>query len=477
MTDKPYYLETIKLQNFRCFSEITVDLHPRLTVLVAENGQGKTAILDAVRIGLWTLVGGFDLAKTGYSDPANTITIDDVLLNDQMEFGYSRQLPVYVTLKGNYLQKMLWIIDKNRCSTVKEWTRFRDSEARRSQTKDKKNAKLLKALVSLLQDEVRKTDASVINLPIFGYYGTGRLWNEKRLTQKNSISKTAKIDQNIRTFAYKDCLDPASSYKQFENWFTSVFKKLREEQIIRLENDESPELLSSEFKNPIKVVQTAVNEILKETGWQNLSYSETRDQSLVLQHTEKGLLKVDQLSDGIKNMLALVADIAYRCALLNPHLGSKAAIESEGLVMIDEVDMHLHPKWQQTVLESLLRAFPKIQFIVTTHSPQVLSTVHKDCIRLLGKDSNGQLIAAKPVSESYGEMSSDVLESVMLVSPMPPVPEKVDLERLTALVDQGLYQEQEAQKLLEKLIDVFGRSHPHIQKLLRSIQRQESLRT
>jgi predicted ATP-binding protein involved in virulence len=103
--------------------------------------------------------------------------------------------------------------------------------------------------------------------------------------------------------------------------------------------------------------------------------------------------------------------------------------------------------------------------------------VHRDCIRILGKDSNYNDIAAKPVSESYGEMSSDVLESVMLVSPMPPVPEKVDLERLTALVDQGLYQEQEAQKLIEKLIDVFGGSHPHIQKLLRSIQRQEQLRT
>ncbi len=76
-------------------------------------------------------------------------------------------------------------------------------------------------------------------------------------------------------------------------------------------------------------------------------------------------------------MLALVGDIAYRCYKLNAHLGEEAPQRTHGIVMIDEVDMHLHPSWQQTVLTDLCSAFPKLQFIVTTHSPQVLSTVRR----------------------------------------------------------------------------------------------------
>jgi predicted ATP-binding protein involved in virulence len=198
-------------------------------------------------------------------------------------------------------------------------------------------------------------------------------------------------------------------------------------------------------------------------------------------------------------MLALVMDFARRLAIGNSHLTfdelSKQPIQQNlfdvelpdnlcspcilapGVMLIDEIDLHLHPSWQQRVIADLMRTFPNTQFIVTTHSPQVLSTVHRDCIRLLGKNSNGQLVATKPVAESYGEMSGDVLEGVMLVNPMPPVPEKVDLDRLTALVDQGLYDEPDIQNLLERLRGVFGNSHPQIQKLLRSIQRQKVLRS
>ncbi|MGB8922932.1 MAG: AAA family ATPase [Pseudomonas sp.] len=95
------------------------------------------------------------------------------------------------------------------------------------------------------------------------------------------------------------------------------------------------------------------------------------------------MLKVSQLSDGIRNIVALAADIAYRCIKLNPHLGITAPHQCTGVVLIDEVDMHLHPAWQQTVIPDLLGAFPNIQFIVTTHSPQVITSVQAKCIRVL----------------------------------------------------------------------------------------------
>ena len=174
-------------------------------------------------------------------------------------------------------------------------------------------------------------------------------------------------------------------------------------------------------------------------------------------------------------MISLAADLAWRCTKLNPQFGHKASIDSPGIVMIDEVDMHLHPQWQQRVIASLRRAFPKIQFIVTTHSPQVLSTVRRENIRLLGTNEAGQMTVSEPLADSYGEPSNDVLQAIMHVDPQPPVPEKVQLERLTELVDQGLYEKDEAQRLLTALKQSLSPHHPQLEKIERSIRRQKAL--
>lgn len=468
-------IEHITLENFRCFRSISIDLHPVMTVLVANNGQGKTTILDAIRIGLWPFVSSFDLAKTAYADPANTITVGDVT-QLKTENGQSRQLPTKITLDGDYFQELTHLTRYIDDIDQTHWTRSRVSEAARSQTKDDPATKLLKSGGAMLQEEIREINTSPVDLPVFGYYGTGRLWKEKHPRTVKKESKNRKGDTSIRTYAYFYCLDPASSYKQFEEWFTLEFKKIREEQIKQLETGGSTKAINTMINNPVKVVQTAVNELLKETGWQNLAYSETHAQSLILEHSEKGVLKVDQMSDGIKNMVAMIADIAYRCALLNAHLGVDAALKSKGLVMIDEVDMHLHPSWQQTVIAGLTRAFPVIQFIVTTHSPQVLSTVHKENIRVIGKNPNGQDVAYIPLAHSYGEPSNDILQAIMQVDPQPPVPEKQKLERLTSLVDQGHYETNEAKKLIEELKQSLNEQHPQIVKIERSIRRQEALK-
>ena len=460
-------LRTLELKNFRCFAQLMVEFHPQLTVLVANNGQGKTTILDALRIGVWPFVSGFDLANPSANTPtANSISIEDARIlktNGLM----ARQLPTEVGLLGH-----LGVGEK---LAIHSWKRYRESEQTGSHTKDDQNARELKKFSLLLQQQVRDIqDDSIIELPVFGYYGTGRLWNEKRLTKGKRNNKEI-VDANTRTFAYMDCLDPSSSYKQFEEWFISAFIKMREDQIRRLEAGHSQVTANPLVENPITVIQQAVNELLASTGWRNMSYSETHEKSLVMHHDLHGTLRVDQLSDGIKNMVAMVADIAYRCALLNPHLGAEAALKSEGVVMIDEVDMHLHPQWQQTVIAGLLTAFPKIQFIVTTHSPQVLSTVERENIRLLELDSNGIGTASIPIADSYGEPSNDVLQAIMQVDPQPPVPEKVDLEHLTALVDQGLYQSEQAQQLLASLKQRLSPSHPQIERIERSIRRQEAL--
>lgn len=457
-------LNAVTLKNFRCYEDLTIELHPQLTVLVANNGGGKTTLLDALRIGLWSFVSGFDLARTKFADPANAISIDDIrLLSSGREM--ARQLPSSVILTGNY------------GAGQRTWERYRDNEASGSHIREDMEVRELKAFAADLQIRVRNLEQDPVSLPVFGYYGTGRLYDEKRLTKgKKPTSHSDAVSEGIRTFAYLDCLDPASSYKRFEAWFVSVFLQWRESQIRSLERNERNAAIDDSILSAIKVVQGAVDIMLRPMGWHTLEYSETYDKSLILYHEQQGVLKVSQLSDGVKNMLAMVADIAYRCALLNGHWGQWAAENTEGIVMIDEVDMHLHPNWQQTVLSSLTAAFPKIQFIVTTHSPQVLSTVRRENIRLLGTNEAGQMTVSEPLADSYGEPSNDVLQAIMHVDPQPPVPEKVQLERLTELVDQGIFEtSEEAQNLLISLKQSLNPHHPQLKKIERSIRRQKAL--
>ena len=285
------------------------------------------------------------------------------------------------------------------------------------------------------------------------------------------------ISTHSRTWGYKNCITATSSYKQFEEWFGWIFKSYRELQIEEFEGKEIDQKLLESFKSAIDVVQGAINLLTEqETGWRDLQYRSSQNQQLVMEHSDHGYVPLSQLSDGLRNMVVMISDIAFRCYKLNPHLGNKAALETEGVVLIDEVDMFLHPSWQQRVISSLRHAFPKIQFIVTTHSPQVLSTVPKECIRVLGTNAEGKNIAATPLAASYGEPSNDVLQAIMHVDPQPPVPEKRLLDELTSLVDQGEYQSSRAKKLLAELRQKLNDQHPQILKIERSIRRQEAFK-
>ena len=212
------------------------------------------------------------------------------------------------------------------------------------------------------------------------------------------------------------------------------------------------------------------------TGWHSLEYSASHQQQLVMHHPEQVVLPVDMLSDGLRNTIAMVADLAFRACKLNPHLEARAPLETPGIALIDEVDMFLHPYWQQSIIGSLRAAFPAMQFIVTTHSPQVLSTVRRENIRVIGKDAQGLLIASQPLAMTYGEPSNSVLHSVMQVDPQPPVDEKRDLLQLTEWVDKGRYDEQRTIDLMRQLTQALGEQHPQLQRLQRSIKRQEALK-
>ncbi len=461
-------LKEIRLKNFRCYEDLTVPLDEKLTVLVAPNGQGKTAILDAISIALWDFVKKFDLAKPY---PAYNIGIskDDIRIIG-LPIPHHKDIEdieEYHLYGGIARQLNTEIIATNTQNFI--WMRYKDSEVAGSRTKEDKKAKELQNKAKEIQRKIRinNPDEEPQSLPLFSYYGTGRLWDKKRLMER---LKQNKNDEKIRTFAYQNSLDPASNYKQFENWFINKYMQLEREARIAWEMNKQGSKPYDKIKSEISNINQSIDKVLKIVGWENPEYSEIFDKEIVLHHKKYGTLKLDQLSDGIQNVFGMVADIAYRCYLLNSHLGENAAKETEGIVLIDEVDMHLHPEWQQVILRDLQEAFPNLQFIVTTHSPQVLSSIKKEHIRIL-KDE--QISQPNELMETYGELSSNVLHEIMEVDPRPPIKERNDLNKLTILVDSGQYNTKEAISLLGSLKSDLGENHEAIRRIERSIKRQQ----
>ncbi|WP_394168916.1 AAA family ATPase [Saccharospirillum alexandrii] len=427
-------IDKLRLENFRCFSDIEIDLNENLTVLVAENGQGKSTLLDAIRIALWPFVSSFDLARSTFNDPGNAIAINDVRMKRMSSSDMARQLPAKIEATGDFGN-----------GETSKWIRYRDKEARATKTKDDGDTAKLKKWASKIQAKVRDDKAQSQELPVFGYYGTGRLWAQKQL-RHNLKGKDDTRDPNfyIRTFAYLNCLDPASSYKHFKEWFTWAFESLREQQINKLEGRSNLNELEAAHDR-IRVVQRATDSFLQPmTGWYSLEYSVSREKSLILHHDDHGILDAEQLSDGIRSMLAMVGDIAYRCIKLNPHLGVEAAQKTPGVIMIDEVDMHLHPRWQQVVLGQFREAFPKIQFIVTTHSPQVLTTVPSDYIRIL---RDNKVHGAPPGTE--GAEPERLLKQVLGLEEIrpPAVRATKELKEYLSLVDRDQWSSPRAVEL------------------------------
>jgi len=483
-------LKNLQITNFRCFESLSLDLDSQLTVLVAENGAGKTAILDAISVALSLFIGGFDTGQgKGFKPEDARLTRDSSFYGEDdymLEIlgrvsSMEAQYPVSLIASG-------FIDNKD-----EEWSR--ELTGKKTQTTFGK-AKVLIDYAKKLQQQVRARESVI--LPIIAYYGTGRLLKQNKANTKIST------DSQSRLYGYYDSLNPNSNYKSFEKWFieesiaeyynekkirNELSEKFRQEMIkpgmlIPLSGERTASYNPAtrpHHASRIKHVQRAIDKCLSIVGWHTLEY-EPNLRELIMTDANKNFFPVARLSDGVQAMLSLIGDIAYRCVHLNSHLihpnpNFPSPIEkTNGIVLIDEIDLHLHPKWQQTVLSDLCKAFPNIQFMVTTHSPQVLSTIHRKSIRLLGKNVNGKDVAVMPISESYGEISSDVLQTIMHVDPQPPVPEKSKLERLTALVDQGLYQMQEAVDLLSELKTVLSERHPQLQKLQRSIKRQEILK-
>ena len=212
----------------------------------------------------------------------------------------------------------------------------------------------------------------------------------------------------------------------------------------------------------LKTLREAVNKSLP--GYKDFRFINVPPEFALTRIKDEQIITFRQLSAGYRIMFALVLDLARRMAVANGGIFAqqgKSALESPAIVLIDEVELHLHPSWQQTVLPSLMEIFPNTQFIVTTHSPQVLSSISSECIRIL---NDGKVYGAP--AGSQGAESSRLLKRILGVDPRPPLdPVTKTLEAYKKLVYEDKWDSEEAKKLRHYLDDVFRGEEPVLTEL------------
>ncbi len=432
----PFHLEELSLKNYRCFPEVDLSFHPRLTVFVAPNGGGKTAILDGVAASLRLFVDTMErrTASKGF-DPQDIRRVTSP--TGTMELC----LPVWMEGKASFWgQDISW--ERDLKGAKEGSTQARTTTAGAKQLKD--------FALSLIAENDRwiSGDGLAPTFPVIAYYGTGRLWGASRMTDGK---KTSGITPNARFRGYGDCLSPSSHYKGFVDWLSRFSLESLSESMSSKKSPHFP-------KEALAAVAQVVDRVLAPTGWGGLEWDFVEKTPRV-SNDKLGTLPVDSLSDGIRTMIGLVADIAYRCTVLNPHLGRSSVEGTPGIVLIDEVDMHLHPGWQQMVILSLQEAFPMVQFIVTTHSPQVLSTVDKESIRVI-EIGHGGVALKTPSYQTKGVESTDVLCRIMDIDPAPSIPEAELLSEYRAIIEEGDWEGDRAKRLRQSLVAHFGQKHP-----------------
>ncbi len=358
------HIASLRLKNFKCFTEREFLFRPGFNLIVGENGSGKTSVLDALAVasGSWLL----GLSKYSKYCATRSIFTEEVrlqALEKEKRIRYERHFPVSVKAKGTVGSRNL------------EWERTLDGANGRT------TARAAAELKKLGQNMGKKAmNGEKVTLPLVSYYGTGRVWQQPRDLKAHRVSAASKAATSV-FHGYLNSHDPRASAADLFRW-------IQTQQFIALEEGRTPVEL--------QVVKKAVLGCLD--GGKSLYFS-VKMADLVVEIENQGRQPYNNLSDGYRNMIAMVGDIAFKAVTLNPHLGIKAAVETPGIVLIDELDLHLHPKWQRRVIDDLKRTFPAMQFICSSHSPFLIQSLEDGELVMLSAHTEEPDYAGKPIED------------------------------------------------------------------------------
>jgi predicted ATP-binding protein involved in virulence len=402
-----FRFQNLTLEQFRCFEHLELPLEDDLTLIFAENGGGKTAILTALATGLTPFQPGAprQLKLDAQRDPRK-VTLDE----------RGRREPAGTCT-------LVWTAKIGEEHAV-AWSNTANAASNR---KSKDHSAVLAAI-----EKVRVPGA---RWPLFAFYGVDRMGRRK-------ASTTPAPTRPDRWEGYASALDPAQDDSALLTWLLEEILA----DTVRRQNNEAERFLAT----------AVMDTVAKATPGVRRAWYDPKERSPVVRFESGEVATWKELSDGFHVYLSLVTDLARRAVMLNEQDGGEAPSLVEGVVLIDEIDLHLHPRWQRTVLDGLRKVFPRLQFVVTTHSPQVLSSALNRQVRLIregklwpgtihveGRDSNSIM------REYFGTDDRDEEGAKKLAA-------------LDDAIDAGLGDE--AKRQLSELLTLWGTLDPDLKR-------------
>ena len=338
-------IRELQLYNFRGIGRKTIDFtdtdgNPKqFTVLIGDNGSGKTSILEAITKALVPVIRSINTEAVKKCD----LTNNDI----KNRRGWTK---VVLSLD---IEDIVY-----RCSNRRRKNANIEFENKLDKNSILREIKQLKAKYDELRD--------IGQLPLVLYYGTNRVVNE--IPQRGHIKEFYIED------ALKNCFDNSNSFRDFYEWFKTE------------EDIELRELRECKNYQSIRLncVRRAISEMIE--GYSDLKIK-LNPSRMVVTNPNGDELRIEQLSGGYKAVLSVIADIAKRLALAFPN--STDPLKQEAVILIDELDLHLHPKWQKSIVKDLKRTFPNCQFIVSTHSPFIIQSLKQSELINIEEETQG----------------------------------------------------------------------------------------
>ncbi|WP_241613847.1 AAA family ATPase [Rosenbergiella epipactidis] len=468
LRDKKIEVSQLHLLNYKLINEFKFILNSgKVQVLVGKNGSGKTTVLESMAISLSWLIQRM-LHKNGQGRE-----IDKTDLNINSEIGYGS-----ILLQLNFNKK--------------NTTRFELCEtALGNPTKKKSHYADFHKLANIYKIACEKD--SNFNLPILSYYDVTRT-NDVANKDIDSFNDVNFFKLDNRFDGYANSLNGKTDFKSFVKWYYRIDQivkdhliesndyknknvkelidkylngKVNEDNLIDLLqelDDPKDNILSQKNdtnRNKAVFWKGIIDEVIFKfmDGFDKLTVE--YEQVLKLSIEKNGTnINILQLSQGEKTLLALVLDISRRMIILNPQ--SDNPLKTSGIVLIDEIDLHLHPAWQRKILGKLGDIFPNCQFIVSTHSPQILSEVKYNDIFILQTNDENKFEAVQPI-QSYGLTTNQILNEIMnfnneVLDRSPVV--QFEIDKIFEAISEGCLSE--AQERIRKLEEDLNGEIPEI---------------
>jgi predicted ATP-binding protein involved in virulence len=449
-------LSSLTLSNYRGFEQIDIQFCDDLTVIAGINGIGKSGLLKALR----QLLSYFEENVLGMGQNVLLEATDVQIGKNSMSLGVVAQAlgdKVDVQLGRTIIPESEFAEIQEKIPKLRQEMRVhpkRSSEAIRLEVEIEFLENRLRGFddsESIYAPAFEKKEAADEPLPVFAYYSVNRAFTDlpKKLLSAKPLSLEAAHENSLT--------GGRVNLNDFANWFRVALDG-------ELGSNAKSEKLWSALESTIKTILPEFKDLKLEKGERRLPNFSIAKNGV--------RFSLNQLSDGERALLALATDLTQRLSLANPDLDEPAK-EGVGIVLIDEIELHLHPKWQRQVLRRLTEAFPNCQFVVTTHSALVLGEVKAECVRFLEPNEDTGRIEVYTPDESFGLDANRVLDELMGASER----NKKVLEDLTALfrlIDEEKFDE--AREAMKPLVELLGDNEPELtraQALIKFLEGKE----